>query len=408
MDSKLFKKIKDLIQPVAIQSNEKGSEKTQKKNSAANTGQIQTIKEKTAARAGEIKEFMGHVIEPDERTMKNYMNIDFWLEKKKLYRELREKEKQDQNVFQNLSDGASPTLEYYILTVLSCIIATTGLLQGSTATIIGAMIVAPLMTPILAFSLGVIWGDLGLIRTSSFSLFKGIVISLAISSVIAFLIPMEGYSSEITSRTSPTIFDIIVAFASGLVGAYGNANKRISNTLVGIAIAVALMPPLCTVGIGIGTINKAVASGAALLFIINLVSISLAGAIVFWAMSIHPTSSSYEDVRKRALYQIIISIIILTSIAIPVGFYMKNTYLLKKAERTAGDIIHRELPGFSLIQLKGAKHPDGYLFTATITGKEKPEAKKISAISESISKSGKGIAGIKIMFLQSAEITPDK
>ncbi|HOP63888.1 MAG TPA: TIGR00341 family protein [Spirochaetota bacterium] len=361
-------------------------------------------KEKKNARIDDLKNFMGHVIEPEERTLKNYMDIGFWKSKRELYKGLREKEKQDQNVYQNLFNGASPTIEYYILTVLSCLIATTGLLQGSTATIIGAMIVAPLMTPILAFSLGVIWGDIPLIRTSAFSLFKGIMISLFISSALAFLIPMEGYSTEITARTSPTIFDIIVAFASGLVGAYGSANKRISNTLVGIAIAVALMPPLCTIGIGIGTLNKTVASGAALLFLINLVSISLAGAIVFWGMEIHPIAAEDGAVRKRAIYQILISIIILTTISIPVFIYMKHGFLISRATRTAGEIIQNELPDVSLIELKMKEKDEKFRFTATISGSEKPDSGKNEAIIQKAAAADSRIGGIKLMFIKTAEI----
>ncbi len=363
-----------------------------------------SIKEKTSERFLEIKNFMGHVIEPEERNLKNYMNPDFWKAKRELYREIREKEKQDQNVFQNLYNGASPTIEYYILTILSCLIATAGLLQGSTAAIIGAMVVAPLMTPILAFSLGVIWGDISLIRTSIFSLFKGIMISLLISSGLAFVIPMEGYSSEIMARTSPSIFDIVVAFASGLVGAYGNANKRISNTLVGIAIAVALMPPLCTIGIGIGTLNKAVASGAALLFLINLVSISLAGAIVYWAMHIHPNTVEEGVVRKRAIYQIVISVIILTAISIPIAIYMKNGFIMSRATRTAGEIIQNELPDVSLLELKRDFDGIKYVFTATISGNEKPALKKAEEISLKAAAADNRISGIKLMFIRTAEI----
>jgi len=379
----------------------KPGDSSNERNTAAGTARL---KGKTAGRVDDIKNFMGHVIEPEERTLKNYMDINFWREKRGLYRELREKEKQDQNVFQNLYNGASPTIEYYILTVLSCLIATTGLLQGSTATIIGAMIVAPLMTPILAFSLGVIWGDLGLIKTASLSLFKGIFISLAISSALAFLIPMEGYSSEITARTAPTIFDIIVAFASGLVGAYGNANKRISNTLVGIAIAVALMPPLCTIGIGIGTMNRAIASGASLLFLINLVSISLAGAIVFWGMKIHPLSATDGAVRKRAVSQIAVSIIILAAISIPVGIYMKNGFLINRATRTAGEVINSEFPDYTLIELK--REPDGeqFSFTATVGGSEKPDMVKAAGLTLKAHEADERISAIRLMYIKTTEI----
>jgi len=410
MGNRLFDKLKSLKKDSAAEQADAADRPGSKKNEAAGIQKTDTaaqglsVKDKRTGRLIEIKNFVGHVIEPEERTLRNYVNPDFWREKRELYKTIRQKEIQDQNVYKTLYNGASPTIEYYILTILSCLIATAGLIQGSTAAIIGAMVVAPLMTPILAFSLGVIQGDVFLIRISVFSLFKGIIISLFISAGFAFAIPMEGYSSEIMSRTSPTIFDIVVAFASGLVGAYGNANKRISNTLVGIAIAVALMPPLCTIGIGIGTLNYPVASGAALLFLINLVSISLAGAIVYWAMHIHPDSVDAGDVRKRAIYQIVVSMLILAAISFPVAIYMRNGFLLSRATRTAGEVIHRELPGVSILELKSAHAGSGYLFTATISGDSEPSAEKAAAISARALEADKRISGIDLMFLRTSRI----
>ncbi len=128
----------------------------------------------------------------------------------------------------------------------------------------------------------------------------------------------------------------MVAIASGLVGAYGNANKKISNTLVGIAIAVALMPPLCTIGIGVGNFDWTIARGALILFTINLISISLSGAIIFWIMKIHPKSQEEkEKIAKRALSQIIISTVLLMLIAIPVGIYTYRTFQLEHAKKIA-------------------------------------------------------------------------
>ncbi len=196
------------------------------------------------------------------------------------------------------------------------------------------------MTPILAFSLGVIWGDLVLMKTSLLSILKGTLIAIGISAAIAYLVPMASYSPEIIARTKPTLFDIMVAIASGVVGAYGNANRRISNTLVGIAIAVALMQPLCTIGIGLGSFNYSIATGAAILFIINLVSISLAGAFVFWVMKIHPVLADEDKVKRRALYQIVLSITILVLIAVPVGIYMVEGYQLEKAQQ----VVKEDLP----------------------------------------------------------------
>ena len=344
------------------------------------------------------------IIEPDERTLGNFINPAFWLRKGSELQRIREKSREDRSIFQVLSEGALPSFDYYVLTVLSCIIATTGLIQGSTATIIGAMIVAPLMTPILAFSLGVIWGDLGLIRTSLTSLFKGIILAIAISALLAALIPIPGYSEEILSRTRPTLFDIVVAFASGLVGAYGNANRKISNTITGIAIAVALMPPLCTIGIGLGTMNRQIASGAGILFLINLISISLAGAIVFWVMRIHPVLADREEVRKRALYQIVISIMILTGISVPLGIYMREGYRISSTLDYARDLIREKCPGVSIYEVRPVKTLTGYELKLTLFGAVSPPIKSISDVRDAIRDRNSEIGTIDIDFIKGLKI----
>ena len=362
------------------------------------------VRERISATSQDVRGMLDHVIEPEERTLKNYISISFWKEKREQYAKIKSKEKQDLNVFKLLSDGARPTIEYYILTILSCIIATTGLIQGSTATIIGAMIVAPLMTPILAFSLGVIWGDIDLIKTSMQSIIKGTVIAILISALIAYLVPIPTYSGEIIARTKPSLFDIIVAVASGIVGAYGNANKKISNTLVGIAIAVALMPPLCTIGIGLGKFNIEIATGATILFIINLVSISLAGAIVFWAMKIHPVLADEGQVKKRALYQIAMSIIILVAISIPVGIYMWDGFKIATSQETVRKVMLQDYPGLSIFQMKTERIRHGHRLILIITGKQQPSQEDIDALKNRIMRENSGIRETLIQFIQSSTL----
>lgn len=363
---------------------------------------IEKVRDKIASQKQEMKGMINYVIDPEERTIKNYLRPGFWREKSEEYRKLKRKEKEDLNVYQVLSTGARPTIEYYILIILSCIIATNGLIMDSTAVIIGAMIVAPLMTPILAFSLGVIWGDLRLIKTSMQSIIKGTLLAVVISAAIAYLVPLPDYSQEILSRTKPTLYDIIVAIASGIVGAYGYANKRISATLVGIAIAVALMPPLCTIGIGLGTFNKSVTTGAVILYVINLISISLAGAAVFWGMKIHPAMADKEEVTKRALYQIILSIVILTGIAIPLGIYMYERYHMVSALKVSREIIESEFTDSAIFSMKTKKIESGYILHVTLTGEKKPETDRITEMEKRIQSRSEDIKKIKLQFIQSS------
>ncbi len=363
-------------------------------------GRISAARGQIATQGREIRGIFDHVIHPEERTLRNYLNANFWLTKRREYRQIKEKEREDLGVFQVLSEGARPSIEYYLLTILSSLIATAGLLQGSPAVIIGAMIVAPLMTPILAFSLGVIWGNITLIRTALGSLLKGALLAVGISAALSSLIPIAGYNPEILARTTPNLFDIIVAIASGLVGAYGNANRRISNTLVGIAIAVALMPPLCTVGIGVGRLDAAVATGAAVLFLINLVSISLAGALVFWVMKIHPSLADRAQVKKRALYQIVLSVVILAAIAAPVGIYMREGYLLESSRRKAIALLEDSL-GEAVLSADIKRISGRRILLITITGQEQPAPETIEGLRSTIRKQSPGIDSIQIRYIRS-------
>jgi uncharacterized hydrophobic protein (TIGR00271 family) len=283
----------------------------------------------------------------------------------------RSKEKQDLDVYRVLSEGARQTAEYYVLIVLSCLIATMGLIQGSVAVIIGAMIIAPLMTPILGFSLGVIWGDFRLLRIAFSSLFRGIILAVAISALLAFVVPISHFSGEIISRANPSLFDIIVALGSGALAAYGYANKKVSSALTGIAIAVALMPPLCTVGIGLGKLDPRIASEAAVLFAINLVSISLAAAVVFWLMRIHPFSEDREEVKRRALSQIVLSAALLCLITVPVALSVHTGVELEQAQRESRRFVAQYLPGSSVVSAEIRRDGSGNVLSLTVaTGKD--------------------------------------
>jgi len=370
----------------------------------AKTDLISGVRERISSTSRDMKGMFDHVIRPEERTLKNYLKPSFWKDKKHEYDLIREKEKQDLDVYTTLSRGAYPTIEYYVLIIMSCVIATAGLIQGSPAVIIGAMIVAPLMTPILAFSLGVIWGDMTIIKMSAKSIINGVALAIMISSLIAFAIPMPDYSPEIIARTRPNLFDIIVALASGIVGAYGSANSRVSGTLVGIAIAVALMPPLCTIGIGIGTLSLQVASGATLLFLINLISISLAGAVVFWLMKIHPVFADTQRVARRAVYQIAISIAILAAISVPVGVFMHRAYRVATAKQTAQRIIAGRHPGVAVMQITVDSAARGCVMSMTLSGSVPPDRGNIGAVRQEIRAALPMLSEIRIQYLQTTEL----
>ncbi|NJN84335.1 MAG: DUF389 domain-containing protein [Caldilineaceae bacterium] len=158
------------------------------------------------------------------------------------------------DVAASMRRAAFPTIDFFVLISLSAMIATFGLLQNSAAVIIGAMLVAPLMSPIVSTAMGVVEGDAHLIRVAIEATVKGIAVAIGIGVVMSLLAPtLPG--SEILNRTQPNLLDLAVALASGAAGGYALARKEVSASLPGVSIAVALVPPLCVVGFGIANIN---------------------------------------------------------------------------------------------------------------------------------------------------------
>jgi len=210
-------------------------------------------------------------------------------------------------VLNDLVDSSSPGMDYFILIFLSCTIATFGLLTDSAAVIIGAMLVAPLMSPILSLSMASISGLSRLFKRSVFAIFEGAGIAILLSGLIAFLsyrLPLgitANIPNEVLARTSPSPMDLGIALAGGAAAAYALAHPRLTAALPGVAIATALMPPLCTVGVGLAFANSTIIFGAILLFITNLVAIAFAGIITFAAMGFGPRNAKSNNKVSRSL-----------------------------------------------------------------------------------------------------------
>ncbi len=185
--------------------------------------------------------------------------------------------------------SASSNLDYVVMIVLSAALATLGLLTNSAAVIIGAMLVAPLMSPISSFSTGMATGILHLTRRASVTLFTGVTLALLISIVMGIALPIDTPTDEMLARGSPNLLDAAIALVSGWVAAYASARKGIPAALAGVAIAAALMPPISTIGLGIALGYFDLAFGANLLFLANIAFIIAAQYITFLWMGMHPT-----------------------------------------------------------------------------------------------------------------------
>ena len=200
------------------------------------------------------------------------------------------------NLFQILRTDAKINNTYLMLMVLSTLLATLGLFSNSTAVIIGAMLVAPLMTPIVSLAMGLLRGDTDIIKDSMIKIGVGILLATLASSLLAYVLPYSEITMEMKSRINPTLLDLGIAIISGIAAAYSKSFKEIINNLTGVAIAVALVPPLAVAGIGLGYADISIFLGAFLLFFTNLIGIIIAAVITFQILGFSSVVKSKKSV----------------------------------------------------------------------------------------------------------------
>ncbi len=229
---------------------------------------------------------------------------------------------------------AVPSLNFYLLLLLSSLICTLGLLGDSTAVIIGAMIITPLLNPTIgiAFSLSV--GNRRLFKRAGLTLVTGFFVAMVTSIIVCNLVGLQNLSSEILQRSQPTLLDLGVAMASGVAGAFATSRVRVGSALPGVAISVALLPPISVTGIGFSLGDQEIAWGALLLFLANLCGIILCGSLVFLL-------EGYGSIG-RAKSHLIISIAILCLLGIPLGFSFRQLLINEQANHAIRSIVYQQ------------------------------------------------------------------
>ncbi|MEJ2484336.1 MAG: DUF389 domain-containing protein [Anaerolineales bacterium] len=222
-----------------------------------------------------------------------------------------------------LRDSSTPDFDYFVMVLLSCMIATFGLLIDSAATIIGAMLVAPLMSPILGIGLASIRGDTTLLRDAGSALLRGALLAVFLSALITWtnsllpFISMQDLPVEVLSRTRPSPIDLGVALAGGLAATFALVQPNLSAALPGVAIATALMPPLCVIGVGLALGRWDVAEGALLLFVTNSVTIAASSTFLFYITGFSLGRKQDDRLIPRSLQ---ISILLIVVLLAPLGW----------------------------------------------------------------------------------------
>jgi uncharacterized hydrophobic protein (TIGR00271 family) len=209
--------------------------------------------------------------------------------------------------------------------VCAILIASVGLNTNSTAVIIGAMLISPLMGSILAIAYGTVTADYAEVRKHLTGFVFQIIFSILTSTIYFFLSPRKGVTDELIARTTPGLFDVIIAMAGGIAGIIGQTRKDKTNNIVpGVAIATALMPPLCTCGYSLANGRWDMLTGAAYLFIVNSYFIYMSACVVLTLLRIPQIREISEQERKHARVVLIRNAILVILPSILFGLLIHN------------------------------------------------------------------------------------
>jgi uncharacterized hydrophobic protein (TIGR00271 family) len=222
---------------------------------------------------------------------------------------------------------------YLFMTAMSGGIAILGLLLSSPAVVIGAMLLSPLMAPIMGLGFALAIGDWDWLKASLRTLLIGSTMAVLLCAVLVFFSPIQTITSEIAARTRPNLFDLFVALFSALAGAYAMIRGK-EGAIVGVAIATALMPPLAVVGFGLATWNWTVFSGALLLFVTNFITIALTA---FGMAKLYGFRNSLS--ARNTMFQNIAVLTVFVALAVPLGFSLQQIAWETNAQRVVRDAL---------------------------------------------------------------------
>jgi uncharacterized hydrophobic protein (TIGR00271 family) len=212
---------------------------------------------------------------------------------------------------------------YFFVLNVANLIALCGLLMSSSPVIIGAMLISPLMGPILSFGFAFVTGDKVIWRNSIRKIILSVGVTIIVAALATFLSPLKDATAEILSRTKPNLYDLIIAFLAGIAGASALCTKKNYLTVVpGVAIATAVIPPLSVAGFGVGTANAAIFFGGFLLFFTNFVAIIISTCVVFYFYGFRAQISEETDIsqlKKRFAYLFAVLLII----SIPLAYTLR-------------------------------------------------------------------------------------
>ena len=254
--------------------------------------------------------------------------------------DLRQEKEDEEETIESLKKGVEFRGTNLWVLIFAIFLASLGLNTNSTAVIIGAMLISPLMGPIMGFGLGLGIADFDLVKRSLRNYLTATLFSVVTATIYFLISPINEAQSELLARTSPTIYDVLIAFFGGLAGIVAGSTKSKGNVIPGVAIATALMPPLCTAGFGLATGNLSYFLGAFYLYFINTVFISLSTYIVVRVLK-YPHKEFLD--KKRAMVVRRYMMIIVTCTIIPSLYLTYRVLRTTVFEEQVKSFVNKEL-----------------------------------------------------------------
>ncbi|PIT90173.1 MAG: hypothetical protein COU22_03640 [Candidatus Komeilibacteria bacterium CG10_big_fil_rev_8_21_14_0_10_41_13] len=246
-------------------------------------------------------------------------------------------EERHQKVLAQIKESAKPDLDFFVLTIFAAVIITLGLILNNSSVVIGGMLMAPLVWPILAFALAMVKGSLRLFQDSLWTLVKATLSILLVAYVIGLFSPFNDFGVEVISRTQPTLLELVIALASGFVAAFVISYPGLGSFIAGVVIASAIVPPLCVTALSFAENNLTQAGGSFLLFVANLIAMVLSAALFLSLAKFKPLAGEASTERRKS--QMIWSLAFLIVIAIPLGIITKNIMQMGKQIAVVREVI---------------------------------------------------------------------
>jgi len=275
----------------------------------------------------------------------NDASFRYILKKLKEYLAIKTEMVNHQAVIRDLTAGVDHSWTYYLMLLMAGLIALLGLLTNSVAVVIGAMLISPLMGPIISSGLALTIGDLLLARRAFQAIAVSVLFTLLATAFISFLSPLKEPTTEILARVRPNIYDLFVAVLSGIVGAVALCTKRnYLITATGVAVATAVIPPLSVAGYGLGTGQIMLGLGGFLLFFTNFVAIVLTSDLIFFLMGFRSSHAEAVQYSARTRWLVIAGVLLLISIPLVYTLVvdLKKVNTAKRIERVLKDNLNKD------------------------------------------------------------------